>query len=167
MKPSHSGRILALDYGRKRIGLAISGEAGLAPMPLSIFVRKNRADDLRRLRQIVRDREISRVVVGLPLHLDGADSEMAAEARAFATRLRKHLGLPVELYDERLTSWEAGQIAKMSSAKARNSATRARDDVAAAVLLRDYLAAHPAHSAVSQVHASIRPTANGAKSGKS
>jgi putative Holliday junction resolvase len=135
-----AGRILAIDYGRKRFGLAISDEAGVTARPLATLTRTNRRDDLRRLRLVAREHDVRQIVVGLPLRLDGTIGEMAEEAKRFATRLAQHLGLTVEMMDERLTSWEAGQIPV--SGKSRGTAKKVtRDHVAAAVILRDYLAA--------------------------
>jgi putative Holliday junction resolvase len=136
--PEALGRVLAVDYGRKRIGLALSDELGLTARPLETIVRANRRDDMRRLRQVVRQHGVRRVIVGYPLHLDGTTGAMAAEATRFAGRLRKELGLEVELVDERLTSWEADEILRETRQLTRR-ARKASDDVAAAVILREYL----------------------------
>lgn len=133
-----AGRILAIDYGRRRIGLAVSDALGLVARPLGTLQRTNRRDDLRRLRQVVRQHEIRRIVVGHPLHLDGTASEMAAEAARFAKRVEKQLGVPVELVDERLSSWEAEQMLAAGRIAPRKRAAEL-DQVAAAVILRDYL----------------------------
>lgn len=130
-------RILALDYGRKRIGLALSDEVGLTARPLTILLRTNRRNDLRRLREICRRNGVVHIIVGHPLHMTGAAGEMADEAARFSDRLRKELGIAVELVDERLTSWEAERMTAEIKAKPRKG--RALDDVAAAILLRDYL----------------------------
>jgi putative holliday junction resolvase len=129
-------RILAIDYGRRRIGLAISDELRLTASPLATIVRKNRRDDMRRLREIVQKNEVGLILVGSPVHLGGQAGEMAAEAARFAERAGKELGLPVALRDERLTSWEAEEIAKEtgSGRKAKNL-----DSMAAAILLREHL----------------------------
>lgn len=126
--------MLAVDYGRSRLGLAISDPLRWTARPLLILKRKNRREDLRRLRQIVLEHEVGQIVVGCPLHLDGRESEMAVEAARFARRLEKELRLPVVLADERLTSWEAAQTARTTSRRQRT-----HDDLAAAILLRDYL----------------------------
>jgi putative Holliday junction resolvase len=131
-------RILAIDYGRKRIGLALSDALGITAQPLQTLMHKNRRDDIRRLREICREHGVARILVGHPLHLTGEVGEMADEAGRFATRLRKELGIEVELADERLTSWEAEQTA----AEARSARQRSRapvDAIAAAILLREYL----------------------------
>ena len=138
MKKPAPKRVLAIDYGRKRIGLAISDELALIAQPLTTLVRTNRQNDIRRLRQICRDREIARIVVGSPLHIRGETSPMSEEAARFAARLRKESGIPVDLQDERLTSWEAGQMAaKLKSSSRPNRAPL--DHLAAAIILREYL----------------------------
>jgi putative pre-16S rRNA nuclease len=131
---SRRGRVLAIDYGRRRIGLALSDELGLLAQPLETLERRNRQSDLRRLSELVRKRGVQRLLVGLPLRLDGAAGEMAEEAARFALRLGKQLRLPVELVDERLTSWEAEQLL------ARRRRRRRVDEVAAAIFLDQYLA---------------------------
>ncbi|HEY0701865.1 MAG TPA: Holliday junction resolvase RuvX [Candidatus Acidoferrales bacterium] len=131
-------RILAIDYGKKRIGLALSDELGLTAQPLQVLAHKNRREDVRRLREICRAKGVKLIVVGHPLHITGEAGDMAEEAERFATRLRKELGIEVELADERLTTWEAEQtLAEMGGAKRRKDAPL--DDVAAAILLREYL----------------------------
>jgi putative Holliday junction resolvase len=132
------GRILALDYGRRRIGLALSDELHLTAQPLATLQRTNRRNDIRRLRELARKHAVGRIVVGHPVRLDGSPGEMAEEVERFAARLGKELGLPVELVDERLSSWEAGQVrAERPSASRKGRASL--DAVAAAVILRDYL----------------------------
>ncbi len=132
-----AGRVLAIDYGRRRIGLAVSDELGVTARPLETLERKNRHADLRRLRDIVREHSVRRIVVGNPVHLDGTASEMAKEAARFARRIERQLGLPVELVDERLSSWEAEQFAPRKRARTKRASSM--DHVAAAVILRDYL----------------------------
>jgi len=143
--------ILGIDYGRARIGLALAdGRTGLA-RPLDTLKRINRNEDMRRLREIVRAHGIQQIVVGLPLRLDGSRGEMAEEAARFGERIRKQLGVPVEMVDERLTSWEAERLledhsgkvfhddAKTSYKKRRESTRASVDAMAAAVILKEYL----------------------------
>jgi putative holliday junction resolvase len=142
-----NGVILAIDYGRKRLGLALSDEHGVTSRPFATWTRTNRRRDLARLRELVRKQGIRQIVVGLPLHLDGAPSKISEEVKAFATRVEKALGIRVEMMDERLSSWEAGQILAKTKTRARRSAPQngrgarktSLDDVAAAIILRDYL----------------------------
>jgi putative Holliday junction resolvase len=140
---SLAGRVLALDYGRRRIGVALSDELRLTAQPLATLERANRRVDIQRLREIARKHGARRILVGHPVHLDGRPGAMAAEAARFAARIEKELGLPVELVDERLTSWEAQQTLaekKPSSRRGGKPGKReAMDHVAAAVILREYL----------------------------
>lgn len=148
--------ILAIDYGTVRIGLAIADiETGL-PRPLMTIERVNRNEDMRRLRDVTREHAVKEIVVGLPLRLDGTRGDMAEEATRFGERVRKQLGLPVEMVDERLTSWEAERLLEEQAGKLfRNDTTpdhvhsnfrkkkqaeRATvDAMAAAVILKEYL----------------------------
>lgn len=143
-------KILAIDYGRARIGLAIAeAQHGLA-QPLTTLERVNRNEDMRRLRELVRDHSVKLVVVGLPLRLDGTRGEMAEETERFAQRIRKQIGVAVEMADERLTSWEAerqleeqfGRRSKVSDSTGKKKAAEkfSVDSMAAAILLRDYMA---------------------------
>jgi putative pre-16S rRNA nuclease len=144
-----SDQILAIDYGRVRIGLAIAdAQQGLA-QPLATLERTNRNEDMRRLRELARDYSVKLVVVGLPLRLDGTRGEMAEEAERFAKRVRKQIGVPVEMADERLTSWEAerqleeqfGRKSKLSASASKKKPVEkfSADSMAAAIILRDYL----------------------------
>ena len=146
---SKPGGILALDYGRARIGLAIAdGETALA-QPLGTLVRINRNEDMRRLRELVREHGVRQIVVGLPLRLDGTRGEMAEEAARFGRRVHQQFGLPVEMVDERLTSWEAERMLEeqqgrtihvASSKKQKKENTRPGvDAMAAALILKEYL----------------------------
>jgi putative Holliday junction resolvase len=139
-----------VDYGRARIGLAIAETQAQLPRPLLTLERVNRNEDMRRLRELARDHGVRQIVVGLPLRLDGTHGEMAEEATRFAARLRKQLGLPVDMLDERLTSWEAERLLEEQSGRALHDAkthskgehrpARASvDAVAAAVILKEYL----------------------------
>lgn len=131
------GRILAVDYGRRRIGLALSDELRMTVRPLEILEHTNRRHDLRRLREIARQHAVGLILVGHPLYLEGTAGEMATEAERFARRLARELGIPVYLADERLTSWEARKVAR-SFGQAPDS-KHDHDDIAAAIILRDYL----------------------------
>ena len=138
---SSRSAILAIDYGRRRLGLALSDGLGMTAHPLAVCTRSNRRADVTHLREICRRHEVGLILVGWPLHLDGSAGEMAEETSRFAERLRRQLGLPVELVDERLSSWEAHQVTAEITSAARSSRRDAKtvDDVAAAVILRDYL----------------------------
>jgi putative Holliday junction resolvase len=132
-----SWRILAVDYGRKKIGLALSDALRLTAQPLTTLMRTNREKDLARLRDVCRTNAVGLIIVGHPLHLTGKTGEMADEAARFANRLRKNLGIPVELVDERLTTWEARETIGENRP---SHGKRPLDELAAAILLREYLA---------------------------
>lgn len=143
--------ILAIDYGTVRIGLALADIETAMPRPLATLERINRNEDMRRLRELVRDHAVREIVVGLPLRLDGSRGDMAEEATRFGDRVRKQIGVPVEMVDERLTSWEAERLleeqagkifhddAKTSHKKRRESTRASVDAMAAAVILKEYL----------------------------
>ena len=151
LKPGKADEtILAIDYGRSRIGLAIAGLESQLPRPLLTLERVNRNEDMRRLRELAREHSVRHIVVGLPLRLDGTRGEMAEEATRFAARLRKQLGLPVDMVDERLSSWEAERLFEEQSGRTlhdakkhpqgkRHSGRTSVDSVAAAVILKEYL----------------------------
>jgi putative Holliday junction resolvase len=127
-------RVLALDYGSARCGVAVSDPTGTLATPLEPVLQANTRRGIQRLSTIVRELEAERVVIGLPLSLSGADTAQTTETRAFAERLAGRLGeaVPVELYDERFTT----RIAQ------RSGGDRASEDSrAAAVLLEDWLMA--------------------------
>ncbi|MFI5092766.1 MAG: Holliday junction resolvase RuvX [Candidatus Acidiferrales bacterium] len=153
-----TARILALDYGRARIGMAIaSAEAALA-QPLGTLERINRNEDMRRIRELVREHGVKQIVVGLPLRLDGTRGEMAEEAARFGERVRKQLGVPVEMVDERLTSWEAERLLEEQQGRTMHAATSKKrkqentklgvDAMAAALILKEYLDRRQAPQAV-------------------
>ena len=138
-----------MDYGRARIGLAIADAETLLPRPLLTLERVNRNEDMRRLRELANEHGVRQIVVGLPLRLDGTRGDMAEEATRFAARLRKQLGLPVDMFDERLTSWEAERLLEEQSGRVLHDAKHPKkelktarasvDAVAAAVILKEYL----------------------------
>jgi putative Holliday junction resolvase len=155
-EPARRGvRILGLDYGRTKIGLALADSEARIAEPFDVMERVNRNEDMKRLRELVRDEKVKQVVVGLPLRLDGTHGEMAEEVIGFAERVRKQVGVPVELVDERLTSWEAERILEEELGRrikppdtnaGRRKVIRPGDGkysvdaVAAMVILREYLA---------------------------
>jgi len=144
-------RILALDYGRSRIGVALADTAVGLAQPLCTLERINRNEDMRRLREMAREHGVKQIVVGLPLRLDGSRGEMAEEVERFANRLRKQIGVPVEMVDERLSSWEAERLLEEVQGRVIKAPVTAGrpakkvmgrlgvDAVAAAVILKEYL----------------------------
>jgi putative Holliday junction resolvase len=131
-------RILALDFGTKRIGVALSDELGWTAQPLETFERRTLEWDVAHIRRLVKEHEVREIVLGLPLHLDGRMSPAAEQAQAFKTTLEQTLDVPVAAWDERLTTKSAEDllIAANVSRKKRKGAV---DRVAAAILLQSYL----------------------------
>jgi putative holliday junction resolvase len=131
-------RVLALDYGSARCGCALSDPTGTLATPIDPIERPGTRRGFARVTDLVRERGVERVVVGLPLGLSGADTDQTREARAFADRLAGAVAVPVEMYDERFTTAIA----------ARGTDTRTSEDSrAAAVLLEDWLARHAGEAA--------------------
>ena len=126
-------RVLALDYGRARCGCAVSDPTGVLASPIEPVRAPTTRRGFSRLRTLVREHEVERVVVGLPLTLSGRDSAQTAETRDFAARLGEALPVPVELYDERFTT----RLAQ------RTGGTAQEDSRAAAHLLESWLASQP------------------------
>ena len=129
-------RVMALDWGMRRIGIAVCDELGIAAHGLPTLERKNIQRDLDALACVIRDRGIETVVVGNPLHLDGTESRSSRHASRFARRLAKHAGVSVHLWDERLTSWTAEEVIPP-----RSRVRGTTDRMAAILLLESYLAA--------------------------
>jgi len=131
------GRILALDLGRRRIGLALSDPLGLTAQGLETFERTSRREDLARLTRLVREREVERIVIGNPVELSGREGRQSQWAREFAERLADRTGVPVVLWDERLTSVEAERVLREAGGA---GVTRGSvDRLAAMILLQSYL----------------------------
>ena len=131
-------RILALDVGKKRIGLAVSDALGFTAQGLDTLHRTRIRDDLAHLKRIAVDREIDTVLVGNPLHMSGDHSRQGEYTREFAERLSKDLGLPVVFWDERLTSAEAERLLREGGATLVQK-KEAVDRMAAMLLLTSYL----------------------------
>jgi len=132
-------RILGIDYGRRRIGLALSDEGGILASPLPTYVRgRSRERDLVALTALIDQRGVTAVVVGLPLNLDGSRGEMAQEAEEFADRIQQKTGLPVEMFDERLTSREAERVL-LEANLSRRRRKSLRDSLSAVLILQGHL----------------------------
>lgn len=141
-------RVMALDVGKKRIGLAMTDGTGLGVTGLDTLHRKTLREDVERLSRTASERKVERVIVGLPLHMNGEESVMAKQARLVADKLRLMSGLPVEMHDERLTSVEAEamlqqrgwSLKKLLEEKKKGAVDR----LAAMILLEDWLSAQAA-----------------------
>jgi len=129
--------IAALDLGRRRIGVALA-TGSAAAYPVGTIERRSLAKDLEAIGAMLRARDVEQIVVGLPLNMDGSVGPQARAAQDFARQLEAASGLPVALYDERLTSFEAEERLRGSPRKARHKKA-AVDAVAAAIILEGWL----------------------------
>jgi putative Holliday junction resolvase len=131
-------RYLGLDVGRATIGLALADEVLRTARALRTLRRTGEAQDVAEIRKVVEEFEVTRAVVGLPLHMDGSEGASARLARGFAERLGAALGLPVELHDERLSTFEAEDRLRRQGLSGRER-RKVVDAEAAAVILQDWL----------------------------
>ena len=131
-------RMMALDVGKVRIGVALSDPLGYTAQPLLTLWRKSRGEDLRSLQRLIRKHEVVHIVVGNPLHMSGDQSPWAAKVQQFADELRARSGLQVELWDERLSSVEAHEILDEAGHDQRDRKSII-DQVAAVVILRGWM----------------------------
>ncbi len=133
-----TARILAIDFGTRRMGLAVSDALGMTAQGLPTLERTRMADDLEHLRSLVEEHSVERVLVGNPIGHSGAETSMSQRVAEFAEKLRRRLPCPVELRDERLTSVEANRTLREAGLSIRKR-QRAADRVAAVLLLQSYL----------------------------
>ncbi len=133
-----TGRVLALDLGQRRIGIAISDELGYSAQGLPTWERKNRRLDLEALDTIVREKQVRLILVGNPLHLSGDQSAQSRRAAEFASVIAKDLGVQVKLWDERLTTREASRVLRESGMGIKKRG-QAVDRLSAVLILQSYL----------------------------
>ena len=131
-------RILALDHGTKRIGVAISDEMKMIAQPLEYIPAEPFAAFLERLKNLLREKEVELVLVGMPRNMDGSYGPAAEKVRAFADHLRAEVTVPLVLWDERLSSVQAQRMLREAGHKARRQKGKV-DASAAAILLQSYL----------------------------
>jgi putative pre-16S rRNA nuclease len=131
-------RILAIDFGARKIGLAVTDELGLTAQGLDTYYRGNKKADFDHLRRIIKQYCVAEIVMGLPLRMSGAEGIQAEKVQAFAEELRRRFKLPVELFDERLTSVEANRVLRETDMSIRRRA-EVVDQLAAVLILQAFL----------------------------
>jgi putative Holliday junction resolvase len=136
------GRVLALDLGKRRIGLAISDELGITAQGLETLQRTKLREDLSVLADLISEKNVGLILMGNPIHMSGREGRQAEYTRDFADRLKERTGLPVVYWDERLTSVEAGRVLRDSGISIEKRA-RAVDRLSAVILLASYLDSLP------------------------
>ena len=131
-------RILGLDVGNRRIGVAISDPLGITAQGLETIQRQNKRKDFEQLSCLIRNYEVSEIVVGYPLRLSGAEGAQAEKMQRFAEELRQRFQLPVHLYDERLTSAQANRVLRETNMSIQRRG-QVVDQMAAVLILQGFL----------------------------
>jgi putative Holliday junction resolvase len=132
------GRLLGLDVGSKTIGLAVSDSLGITAQGLPTWRRKNKRTDLQELARVIAECQIREIVVGYPLHMSGGATAGSVRIEEFAEVLRQHFGLPVHLWDERLTTAEAQRVLRESEMSIRRR-SEVVDRLAAVLILQSFM----------------------------
>jgi putative Holliday junction resolvase len=138
MPERQGGRILGLDFGSSRIGAAVSDPLGITAQPLTAIRRQGDSRDIEAIGELVREYEVGTVVIGLPLHLTGEEGTQAKKARLFGEKIRERLGIPVETWDERMTTVQAERHLIASGVR-RIKRKEIRDSLSAVFLLQSAL----------------------------
>lgn len=132
------GRVLGLDVGARRIGIAVSDALGITAQGLETLQRTNKRRDFEHLQQVIRQYEVREIVVGLPLRMSGAEGTQSEKMRGFAAEVAKRFGLPVHLWDERLTSAEANRFLRETELSIEKRG-KAVDRMAAVLILQGWM----------------------------
>lgn len=135
-----AGRILAIDHGSRRMGLAVTDPLGITAQGIETLQRKNNRADFGRLERIIREYEVKEIVLGYPLRMSGQEGIQSQKVAEFAEELRKRFQLPVHLWDERLTSAEANRLLRENEVSTRRR-VQAVDRMAAVLILQSFMQA--------------------------
>jgi putative holliday junction resolvase len=138
------GRILAIDYGSRRMGLAVSDALGITAQGLETLQRKNNRADFGRLERTIREYQVREIVLGNPLRMSGQEGAQSQKVAEFAEQLRQKFKLPVHLWDERLTSAEANRLLREAEVSTQKRA-QAVDRMAAVLILQSFMQARSIH----------------------
>jgi putative holliday junction resolvase len=133
-----SGRILAIDYGSRRMGLAVSDPLGITAQGIETLERKNKRADFGRRERTIREYQVREIVLGNPLRMSGQEGTQSQKVAEFAEELRQRFQLPVHLWDERLTSAEANRLLRENEVSIKKRA-QAVDRMAAVLILQSFL----------------------------
>ena len=132
-------RLLGIDYGTKRIGLAITDPLEITVQPVSVLHRKSLASDLLQIKNLIIEKEVSKIVLGMPQNMDGTPGSLSAQVREFADILVKETNIPVEFVNEGLTSHEAGDFLINKAGVGHKKVKAIKDKIAACIILQTYL----------------------------
>ncbi len=133
-----TGRILAIDHGARRMGLAVSDALGITAQGIETLQRRNKRSDFARLQRVINEYEVQEIVVGYPLRMSGEEGTQSQKVAEFAEELRQRFGLPVHLLDERLTSAEANRLLREAEVSLERR-KHAIDRMAATLILQSFL----------------------------
>ena len=135
-------RVLAVDYGDRRVGLAVSDSLGIAAHGLDTLDVKSPQQAAKGVARVAREKEVERIIVGLPLNMDGSDGPRTQATEMFCDEVRKRIDVPVEVFDERWTTVRAERTLQEGGIRARDQRKHV-DRLAAVFILQDYLASRP------------------------
>lgn len=144
-------RILGIDYGDRSIGLALSDKLRITAQAIGRYEIKNRKKDAQYFKDLVEQNQVSKIVIGLPLQMDGSEGPRAEKTREFARWMEKTLGIPIVFWDERLTTKQALQVLHDQKIDGRKK-KKLKDQVAATIILSDYLESEREASRVFENH---------------
>ena len=133
-----AGRVMGVDYGMRRVGIAISDSMGVVATPSCKLDVETMADAVTQTVALIAEKDVAQIVVGLPLHMNGTHGELAEAAEKFAGKVREASGLPVTMWDERLSSKEAERVL-LQADTSRNKRKKVIDKMAAQIMLQSYL----------------------------
>ena len=139
-------RILALDHGTKRVGVAISDEMQMIAQPLEFILAEPFANFLTRLKEIIREKQVDQILVGMPRNMDGSYGPAALKVQEFVAVLKETIAVPIKMWDERLTSAQANRFLIQADVR-RDKRKEKVDKTAAAILLQSYLDSFSANNA--------------------
>ena len=139
-------RVLAIDHGTKRMGIALSDPSGTIAQPLEFIAAEPFSAFLTRLKEILREKEVELILVGMPRNMDGSYGPAAAKVQEFIAVLKENIATPIKIWDERLTSAQANRFLLQANVR-RNERKEKVDKAAAAILLQSFLDSGPNLSA--------------------
>lgn len=133
------GRILAIDYGERRVGLALSDPMRIIASGLTTLRIKNDLEAVEKIKQLIVEHDVIKIVLGNPLTLDGIEGAKAKKIRAFAEKMQRHLSIDIVFWDERMSSVTAQKLLVEAETKKKRRTKEKIDELAAVVILRHYL----------------------------
>ncbi len=135
-------KLMGIDYGTKRLGIAVSDPLGLSAHPVTIINRRNIGEDIKEIKRLAEENNIAKIILGLPLNMDGTEGKLTNEVKEFGERLKSILNMQIEYFDERLSSLQTERILVEEADMSREKRRGVRDKIAASLFLQAYLDCH-------------------------